>query len=489
MIQDASYWAAQLVAKKISHDELLTQMASKAQAVNPALNALVAEHFAEARRYLKTHPQVLDLPFAGVPLPLKMLGQTKKGWPDTAGSRLLKNNVALETDHFVQQLEKAGLVPCAQTNAPEFGFKNITDPQLYGPAHNPWNLQHSPGGSSGGAAASVTSGIFPLAGASDGGGSIRIPASFSGLIGLKPTRGTMPVGPDGYRGWQGAAINFALTVSMRDTEKLFYALRTVTSAAPYQAPPNAYHHLKPAPNRRLNIAVCTASPVGSAVSSAAILAVKQVCQTLAELGHRVTEIPYPVDGSRLIASYYQMNAAETAAMFQQLARALARPLQKTDMEPMTWAMYQFGRKLDAATYSNALNAWDQAAATMEQLFTTYDLFGSPTTAFPAPKIGDPLKSSTTAQRLDYAEELTKKENAQLVTDMFAQSLALTPYTQLANLTGQPALSVPTSITAEGLPLGTHFMAAKGREDLLFLVGEILEKAGAFILPPAYRDSL
>ncbi len=137
----------------------------------------------------------------------------------------------------MRQAEAIGLVPFGQTNAPEFGFKNITDPVIYGPARNPWNLECTPGGSSGGAAAAVSSGIVPLAGASDGGGSIRIPASFCGLIGLKPSRGTMPVGPYAWRGWQGAAIDFGLTVSMRDTEALFYGMRSINSGAPYQVSP------------------------------------------------------------------------------------------------------------------------------------------------------------------------------------------------------------------------------------------------------------
>ena len=140
-------------------------------------------------------------------------------------------------------------MPLGQTNAPEFGFKNITDPTLYGPTRNPWNPAYSAGGSSGGAAAAVASGMFPIAGASDGGGSIRIPASFSGLIGLKPTRGTMPVGPSEWRSWQGASINFALTLSMRDTEQLFYVLRTSQPTAPYQAPQVEWHHRQASQNR------------------------------------------------------------------------------------------------------------------------------------------------------------------------------------------------------------------------------------------------
>ena len=240
-----------------------------------------------------------------------------------------KNSTATTTSNFVKQAETIGLMPLGQTNAPEFGFKNITDPALYGPARNPWNLEHSPGGSSGGAAAVVASGIVPIAGASDGGGSIRIPASFSGLIGLKPSRGSMPVGPEGWRGWQGASIDFALTISMRDTKALFYGLRGSHSGAPTKRPwQNGKHTLK----TTAKIALCTASPIGSLISPEATQAAKQAADFLAAAGHEIIEIPYPVDGAALIRSYYQMNGAETTAMMNSIQQGLRRPIRKEEIE-------------------------------------------------------------------------------------------------------------------------------------------------------------
>ncbi|WP_159721544.1 amidase [Enterococcus sp. CSURQ0835] len=481
-MKDGLYYADLLKNKKLQQSELIALMKQKIQD-QQVLNAFVT--LEQTPTATDVQPQQSEL-FAGLPIPLKILGQNKAGWLATSSSRLFKEQRATVTNHFVRALEKSGLTPFGQTNAPEFGFKNVTDPVLYGATRNPWNLDYSPGGSSGGAAASVAAGIFPIAGASDGGGSIRIPASFCGLIGLKPTRGTIPTGPDGWRDWQGAAINFALTVSMRDTKTLFYALRGQHPAAPYQAPKVEWQ----APevmSRPLKIAVCLTSPVGTKVSAAAVAAVNEAVDFLAAAGHTVKEIHYPLDGKSLIGSYYQMNGAETAAMFQTIQTNLQRTVTKSDMELMSWGIYQSGLKLSAAEYSIALQKWDQAAFVMEELFNEFDLFLSPTTAFPAPKLATDLQSDSIRQQLTRAEELSAAACEDLIYAMFEKSLTLTPYTQLANLTGQPAISLPTYVTKEHLPLGIQFMAAKGREDLLFTIGELFETAGKFKLPKAYQN--
>ncbi|EGO2712011.1 amidase [Enterococcus faecalis] len=482
-MKDGLYWVQQLKEQKVSRTELLKDIEKKVQKLNPKINGFVTFDSQKAEATYQKNKQQ-DTLFAGLPFPLKMLGQEKAGWSATAGSQLFKNSTATTTSNFVKQAETIGLMPLGQTNAPEFGFKNITDPALYGPARNPWNLEHSPGGSSGGAAAVVASGIVPIAGASDGGGSIRIPASFSGLIGLKPSRGSMPVGPEGWRGWQGASIDFALTISMRDTKALFYGLRGSHSGAPYQAPLAEWQtHTK---KQRLKIALCTASPIGSRISPEATQAAKQAADFLAAAGHEIIEIPYPVDGAALIRSYYQMNGAETTAMMNSIQQGLGRPIRKEEIEPFSWTMHQFGQKIPAATYVHSLQLWDQAAVTMEELFQKFDLFLSPTTAFSAPKINEDLQSEHIRQRMEQAAELTEAELAELIYDYFDKSLQLTPYTQLANLTGQPAISLPTHVTATGLPLGIQLLAARGREDLLFQVGEQFEQEGKFKLPESYR---
>ena len=482
IMKDATYYAQELKSKNLSIDELLAQIVTTAEQ-NQKLNAFVGTfNVADAKReYEYTQNGI----FGGLPLPLKILGQDKAGWAATSASQIFKEAKANQTNNFVAALADNGLTPFGQTNAPEFGFKNITDPTLYGVTRNPWNLQYSPGGSSGGAAAAVAAGIFPLAAASDGGGSIRIPASFSGLIGLKPTRGTIPTGPTSWRDWQGAAINFALTVSMRDTKTLFYGMRGQHTAAPYQAPKIEWE--KKVEKRKLKIAYTTTSPVGSQVSDEAKQAVAKAVTFLQAAGHDVVEIAYPLDGIQLIRAYYKMNGAETAAMFAEIEQAIGRKVTKEDMEPMTWAIYQSGLKTPAAKYVATLQAWDQAAFVMEELFKDYDLFLTPTTAYSAPKIEAELVSKEIFEKIAHASLLDEDELDALIYEMFENSLTLSPFTQLANLTGEPAISLPTHVTASGLPLGIQFMAAKGREDLLFQIGYIFEENEKFQLPQAYQE--
>lgn len=485
-MKDGLYWAELLRKKEISFQELLMKFEERVLKQNSALNAFVTIMDQEALKEYEKLDNILDRPFAGLPIPLKMLGQEKKGWLSTSGSKLLREHHASHSSNFTNQLVANGLIPFAQTNTPEFGFKNITDTQIYGSAKNPWNLDYYSGGSSGGAASAVASGIVPIAGASDGGGSIRIPASFCGLIGLKPTRGVMPVGPSEWRGWQGAAIDFALTVSMRDTEKLFYGMRSIHSAAPYQAPERAWQHFQAAHGKKLRIAVIIDSPIDSPVSDEAIKAVEQARDFLSEKGHQVEMISYPVNGNEIITSYYSMNGAETAAMFSEIEKGMKRPVEKNDMELMTWGIYQYGKKIPASHFVNALNQWDYAAFKMEELFTKYDLLLTPTTAETAPKLSDHLVSDEVRDALEAAATLTESELLHLIDRMFEKSLQITPYTQLANLTGQPAISLPTHVTSEGLPLGIQFTAARGREDLLLQVGKVFEVEYGFKLPEYYQ---
>lgn len=485
-MKDALYWTEKFKKKEISLSEYYKELDAKVKEINPELNALVEWKLDEQISKIENPYFVGGQPFAGMPIPLKMLGQEKAGWKSTFGSQLLSTHHSSRTSNFTARLESVGFVPVGQTNSPEFGFKNITEPMLYGPARNPWNLDHSPGGSSGGAAAAVASGLFPIAGASDGGGSIRIPAAFCGLIGLKPTRGAMPTGPNGWRGWQGAAVDFAITVSMRDTEALFYALRGNHPASPYHPPRAEWQEHRI--NRPLKIAYLSASPAGTPVSLEAELAIKHTIDELSQLGHELTEVAWPFDGRELIESYYVMNGAETSAMFAGLQQGLQRKITIDDMELISWGLYNYGEALPVRKYIQALHLWDSAAAKMEELFSEYDLLLTPTAADSAPRIDQEFQSDAIRASLRNAENLNEKELAQLVSDMFEGGLTLTPYTQLANLTGQPAISLPMHLTQSGLPFGVQFMASKGREDLLLAIGKQLEEQQLFKLPEFYKTT-
>ncbi|MGX6961445.1 amidase [Vagococcus xieshaowenii] len=479
-MKDAYYWITQLKNKQLSQQELIYDIEQKVKQLNPQLNALITFSSDEAIKSYNQCDNIEETLFLGLPVPLKLLGQNKQGWLDTSASRLFSNYYSPKNNYFVDKVESVGIIPLGQTNSPEFGFKNITDSMLHGVTHNPWQTDYSPGGSSGGAAAVVAAGIFPMAMASDGGGSIRIPASFCGLIGFKPSRGMMPVGPNGWRGWQGASINFGLTISMRDTHLLFHALKGVHPAAPYQ--PVISSHV---PKKNLKIAYCHASPVNTHVSMEAKEALDKTVKQLEQLGHSVVEINYPIDGQQLIRSYYAMNGGETAAMFDNIERSINRSVTIDDMELMSWGIYQYGKKLPAASYVNALQTWDVATFQMERLFETYDVFLSPTTATTAPRIDEVLVSNEIKDRLRRSEEMNETTCAELIEEMFSKSLALTPYTQLANLTGQPAISLPVHVSHQGLPIGVQLMAARGNDELLLSLGKELESQCLFELPSYY----
>lgn len=480
MAYDATSLAKMIRDKQVSISELIEQTQRKIDEQNPALNAVT--HRRSQAGIAESIEDSGPGPFAGVPSLLKGLGQQLSGEPDTASSKLLKDNVAPLTDNYVKSLQKAGLVLLGQTNAPEFGFKNITDPELYGPTRNPWNTDFSAGGSSGGAASAVSADIVPIAAASDGGGSIRIPASFSGLIGLKPTRGRVPVGPNGWRGWQGASINFALTRSVRDTATLLDSLQTVQLAAPFQTETYKPGFLKtlsqPVPEK-IKIGYTTESPVGTPVSDDAKQAVKEAVEFLNQQGFSTYEAKPQTDGIALMKSYYIMNGGETAAMFESINHNLGRETTIDDMELTTWTIYQAGKLVTAADYSRSLGEWDKASYQADLFYNDYDLFLSPATAYPAPKIDQELMSQATIDKMKNVTELNKQERLDLIWEFFEASLTLSPFTQQPNLTGQPAISLPTHVTKDGLPLGIEFTSRKGNEALLLQMSKLFEDEHRF----------
>ena len=442
--------------KEVSAKEVVEAAIARLKEVNPDLNAVIHERTEKVLKELDEQ-ESYNLPFFGVPIVLKDLSQNMEGEPTTSGSRLLTKQIANCDDNFVKKIREAGFSVLGRTNTPEFGLKNITEPEIYGPSRNPWNTDYSPGGSSGGSAAAVASGIVPVAGASDGGGSIRIPASFTGLVGLKTTRGRTPVGPGFGRAWQGAAVHFVLTRTVRDSAALLDLMQVLQPEAAFQTPLfekgylNVLHeHLK----KPLRIAYTTKSPVGTPVSDDARVAVEKVVRWLEQEGHIVEEKAAPVDGVALMEAYYLMNSGEMNLTVLQLEKALGRKLTADDMEIETWLLHFAGQAVTAAEYSNSLPYWDWAAEQMAYFHNEYDFYITPTTAYSAPKVGELTHSREKQMQLREAiAEANKEEQQQIIYDMFLPSLTYTPFTQLANLTGQPGISVPVHVTADGLPLG------------------------------------
>ncbi|GAB3800375.1 amidase [Virgibacillus kimchii] len=480
---DATDMSEMIQSKEIKPEELIELSFQQLEKVNPLLNAVVYERkekaFAEAKE-----AEVKNRPFAGVPILLKNISQRLQGEPLTSGSRLLKTNKVTQDSHFVKKLRGAGLQFIGHTNTPEFGLKNITEPAWYGATKNPWNPNYSPGGSSGGAAAAIASGIVPIAGASDGGGSIRIPASFTGLFGLKPTRGRTPVGPGTGRQWQGAAIDFVLSKTVRDSAALLDILQVVQPEAAFQTPffPGSYKEAMQKDFRKpMRIAFSTTSPVDTPVSRDAVQAVEKVIHWLEQEGHMVEETDHGVDGIKLMQNYYLMNSGEIASVMLGLEEMLGRPLDKDDVEVETWLLNQAGKSVSAAEFSASLSSWDTAAAQMAQLHQSYDFYITPATAYAAPEVGELTHTEKEEEKLcDQMAALPKNEQQALIYDMFLPSLTYTPFSQLANLTGQPAMSVPVHHTQEGLPLGVQVMAGKGEEHRLLQLAHQLEESDLWI---------
>lgn len=464
----------------VSSLELVNAAISQVEKENATLNAVIHLRSEDARKEAK-NLQDHNQPFLGVPILIKGLGQQLKGEPDTNGNRLFKKSRATITNNFVKALQAAGFIIIGETNFPEFGFKNITDPELYGPARNPWNVDYTPGGSSGGSAAAVAAGWVPLAAGNDGGGSIRIPSSWSGLIGLKPTRGRVPTGPQDWRSWQGASINFALTRSVTDSAILLDQLQTIQPAAVFQVPleKKGYQSQLNKVMPKVKIGYSLKSPVGTPISEEAKAAVLNAVNFLRNQGFTCEEYVDPIDGVKLMNSYYTMNAGETAAMFEQIQLSLNRPIRRNDMELLTYALWQTGKNISAADYSLALGQWDHASYLHAKLHKKYPLFLTPTNAQPAPKINQVLISPHHQEMMEHITELSPTEQQKLIYDQWLPALTYTPFTEQANMTGEPAISLPTYVCQNHTPLGIQFIAGKGNEVLLLQIAKLFEKEGLF----------
>lgn len=480
---DAVAMTELLKKKEVKPRELTELSFERLDEIQPVLNATT--HIRREKALEEAEEiQVGTAPFSGVPTMLKDVSQALPGEILSSGSKLLAENVAKVESNFVKKLRESGFVFLGHTTTPEFALKNITESEVYGPTRNPWNPEHSPGGSSGGSAAAIASGVVPIAGASDGGGSIRIPASFTGLFGLKPTRGRTPVGPGAGRDWQGASINFMLARTVRDTAALLDELQVFQPEAAFNAPifPGKYRDaMREDLKKPLRIAFSTASPVGTPVSEHAKKAVMKVVHWLQGQGHYVEEKNNGIDGIKLMKDYYMMNSGEMTTTVKGMEAAFGRELTSDDIELEGWLMHVAGQSISAADFSNSLASWDSAAAQMAKLHQEYDFYITPATADVAPEIGQlKIDGERKEKYLRGIQEGNQEEQQQLIYDMFLPSLTYTPFGMLANLTGQPAMSIPVYVSEEGLPLGVQVIANKGEDHRLLQLANQLEQTDVWI---------
>jgi amidase len=468
---------AELIRKKeILSSEVLELAIARAEAVNPKLNAIIYPFYERARRQVAvTSPET---PFAGVPFLLKDLSIELAGTPFSQGCSALRGNESIRTSEMVRRLEESGLVFLGKTNTPEFGLTPYTEPQAFGPTHNPWDLSCTPGGSSGGSAAAAAAGIVPLATGSDGGGSIRIPASCCGLFGLKPSRGRVSMGPQYGELWQGATMENCLSRSVRDSAALLDVIRGNMPGDPFpvHTPKRPYLEEVDKTPDTLHIGFSVDHPLGHQVDPECVEAVRKTAALLENLGHQVEEVPFLFQRRDLAEAFIFMIMGETAATVSNLQEHLGRPPTRRDVEPSTWALALLGRSLSAEQFVMAIHRWNEVARRSGEFHQRYDILLTPVTAMPPFQTGHLQPSGAERQLISLVNRFNLGWLAKSNIDQLAEKIfSYIPFTPLANMTGQPSMSVPLHWTEEGLPVGSMFTAPMGREDMLYRLAGQLER--------------
>jgi len=470
---------AELIRKnEVSAQEVCKEAIRRIDDVNPAINAVITPMYDIARQF--SQESIPEGPFAGVPFLLKDLMAAYAGVPLTNGCRGLRNYVPDYDSELVKRYKKTGVNILGKTNTPEFGLVAYTEPELHGPTRNPWNTDHTPGGSSGGSAAAVASGMVPLASGGDGGGSIRIPSSCCGLFGLKPSRGRTPTGPVHGELWQGAAIEHVISRSVRDSAAMLDATCGADNGAPFRVemPERPYMQEIEREPGRLKVAFNTRSPMETPVHPEYVKATVETALLLQKMGHAVEETEPPIDGKALGMSYMSMYFGEVAADINELKLLLGRDATRDDVETLTWTLGLLGRATSAFSFVNAIRKWGEASRIMGKFHETYDVYLTPTIAQPPIRVGALKPKSFEKAALNMVNSLglgkTLKRSG-IIEKLAVENLSKTPFTQLANFTGQPAMSVPLHWSPDGLPCGMQFMARIGDEATLFRLAKQLEE--------------
>ena len=476
LTSDATTLARLVAEKEVTAEQLLALARQRSAQVNPRINAIVRtlDDVADKRA-----TETLSGPFAGVPFLVKDLDQQYAGFATTHGSRSLEGDVATEHAVITQRLLDAGLVIFGKTNTPEFGAKGITEDSLLGIARNPWNPDHTPGGSSGGSGAAVAAGIVPAAGANDGGGSIRIPAACNGLVGLKVSRGYTPYGPQAGEPMFGMATQGVVSRTVRDTAGLLDAVAGVPDRyAAYVAkrPDPFLPGLDERPGK-LRIGYSSSSAINAHPDPEAIAAVEKAAALLTELGHEVEEVAPPHDDAALARDFLTIWFAQLHGQITEIKQRMG--VGDSQFEADSLAVAEIGRAAGVASLFHALDNINDYIRALEDFHQRYDLFLTPTLAKPPLEVGsiDTPKPLQAASRVIAKVRAGKLLNATGVLDqLISDNLGWVPYTQLANLTGRPAISVPLHWTNSGLPLGVQFVGPLASDGLLLRLAAQLEEA-------------
>src|SRR4051812_1472039 len=458
---DATDQAELVRTGKVSAAELVEAAIARIEKVNPELNAVIHPLFDDARK--EVAGGLPDGPFTGVPLVLKDLICLSAGHPMHEGMRFLKEEgwTEEEDQYLAAKFRAAGFVFVGKTNTPELGIVPTCEPDAHGASRNPWDVEHSTGGSSGGSAAAVASGMVPVGHANDGGGSIRIPASECGLVGLKPTRARVSLGPDLGDMYAGLIHEHVVTRSVRDTAAILDAVHGPMPGDPYAAPTPDRPFLDEvgADPGRLRVGLLTTSPVGE-VHADCVEAAESAGRLLESLGHTVeTGSPEAMADPEFTTQFITLWSASAAWDLDYWSRKTGKTVGPDDVEPLTWALAEMGRSYSAPQLLSTMEWLQRWSRDLAGWWASgYDLLLTPTIAEPPPKLG---------------EFGSAPDNP--LQGLF-RAAGLVPFTPAFNVTGQPAVSLPLSWNDDGLPIGIQLASAFGREDVLLRVAGQLEQA-------------
>jgi amidase len=437
--------------------ELVDAAAARAERHNPTLNAIVYAAFEEARDVARG--PLPDGPFRGVPFLIKDLGQPVKGWPRTSGTRFDGDVVDAEDSELVRRYRQAGVVLLGKTNTPEYGITGVTESQRLGPCRNPWSTDHASGGSSGGAAAATAAGIVPLAHASDGLGSIRIPAACCGLFGMKVTRDRNPNDGEVDRAI-GLSVDHVVTRSVRDSAAMLDATGYPEPGAPYAPPPKAGPYLDELTRSpgRLRIAWSSQTPSGRPIEPEVQAALERTADLLAGLDHEVFPRDLELDWRAFYRAQGAVSASNFAAGMRERIERMGREPQPGELERLTLAAMHNGRRVTGEQVALGWRTLRRFSTEIVSMFEGFDVFLSPVMGTPAPPVGhiDP-------EALD-PKEVSKRQGVAF------------PFTAPFNVTGQPSMSVPLAWSSGGLPIGMMFTGRYADEATLFRLAAQLEDA-------------
>lgn len=462
----------------VSPLELLETCIARIEQKNPQLNAVIHKMYDQARLQIKqSHAAGL---FYGVPFLLKDLLAEYAGEPLQFGSRFARHYISEEDCELVKRFKQAGLIIVGKTNTPEFGLSPTTEPTFFGATRNPWDLSKSSGGSSGGSAAAVASGMVPMAHGGDGGGSLRIPASFCGVFGLKPSRGRTPTGPQVMQVWQGMVVQHVLTRTVKDSAAMLDILNGPELGSPISLPKAHFSYLdslaKPMPS--LKIALLQQPFFQSEIHSDYQKALMQSAELLIDLGHVVEPVSFNMNSSEVALAFIIMVAAETAEYVSLLSLKLQDKANKHELETTTAVLCEVGEHFSAKDLSWAYYILDKVRVQFAEFFLSYNCMLSLTMPSPPPTIGEfkPLRYERNIleilRHLPYGPLLRK-----LTRRISAKYLSFTPFTPLFNITGQPAMSVPLFKDSQGMPIGIHFAGQMQDELTLLALAQQLENQG------------